>query len=144
MIVAPPSLTLADLGDIVVAADDEAYATQIALQQTAHLQSAGESEARWPCQFPPRTSPPAASVIKMTFDAPTAAPIGLTVVANNVVDSGRRADGSAHGVGGDVYSIPIRKAARLFVVDWSADRLIATSGAAAGDRSSIIGRHGVN
>ena len=136
-----PLLTLADLGDIVVAADvDEAYATQIALQQTAHLQLAGESEVRdgHVSFVSDRVDVTTGGLaIKMTFDAPTKAPIGLTVVANIVVDQRDAALTVPRTAlaGGDVYVVTDGKAARraLSVVDWPADRLIATSGLAVGD-----------
>jgi hypothetical protein len=91
-IVGPTSrlLTLADLSDLLVEADvDEAYATQIAVGQPAVLQLAGNTGTReGHVSFVSNRVDEATGglAIKISFDAPVAAPVGLTVATNIIVD----------------------------------------------------------
>jgi RND family efflux transporter MFP subunit len=140
-----PLLTLADLSDLVVEADvDEAYATQIAVGQPAVLQLAGEANNR-----DGRISFVSALVdvatgglaVKISFDDPVLAPIGLTVATNIIVESraaalsvprtALRTDADGTGI------LKVRDDRAVFqpvkVVDWPAARLIVTAGLAEGD-----------
>ena len=91
-IVGPTSrlLTLADLSEILVEADvDEAYATQIAVGQPAVLQLAGNSGThQGHVSFVSNRVDEATGglAIDISFDAPVAAPVGLTVTTNIIVD----------------------------------------------------------
>jgi RND family efflux transporter MFP subunit len=143
-------LTLADLDNIVVAADvDEAYATQIALQQPAHLQLAGEGDVRTGhvSFVSDRVDVTTGGLaIEMAFDAPLRAPIGLTVVANIVVDQRPEALTVPRTalLDGAVFVVTDGTAQKraLSVVDWPADRLIAATGLEVGD-VVITGASGV-
>lgn len=138
-------MTLADLDGLVVEVDvDETHAGQIALGQTAALRLAGETETR-----AGRVRSVARQVdagtggltVKIAFDGPVRAPIGLTVAANIVVDQRaaaltvpRSALVTDHGgtavfvMRGDTATLqPIR------VIDWPAERLIVTEGLTQGD-----------
>ncbi|MCZ4354565.1 efflux RND transporter periplasmic adaptor subunit [Roseovarius aestuarii] len=140
-----PLLTLADLSDLVVEADvDEAYATQIALGQPAVLQLAGEARNRdGHVSFVSSLVDVATGglAVKIAFEAPVTAPIGLTVATNIIVEQSdaaltlprtalqTRADGT--GV------LVVRDGTAMFqpvsVVNWPAARLIVTGGLAEGD-----------
>lgn len=140
-----PLLTLADLGELVVEADvDEAYATQIAPDLPAVLQLAGETDTRdGHVSFVSRRVDVATGglAVKIAFDAPVVAPVGLTVATNIIVD---RRDAALtvprtalhSGADGTGVFVVVDGAARfqpLAVADWPAARLIATSGLAEGD-----------
>lgn len=138
-------LTLADLGDLVVEADvDEAYATQIAVDQPAVLQLAGETATRnGHVSFVSTRVDEATGglTIKMAFDTPVKAPLGLTVTANIVVDSRDAAlsiprTAMQTTAGGASVFVVLDGAAHIrpvTVVDWPAARLIVTAGLAEGD-----------
>jgi len=140
-----PLLTLADLGNLVVEADvDEAYATQIAVDQPAVLQLSGETAIR-----DGHVSFVSARVdvstgglaTKIAFDAPVVAPIGLTVTANIIVDSRDAAltvprtalTTGANGTGVFVVVDGTARRRTVTVVDWPAARLIVTAGLAEGE-----------
>lgn len=140
-----PILTLADLSDLVVEADvDESYAAQIAAGQPAVLQLAGETETRnGQVVFVSRQVDVATGglAVRISFDDPVDAPVGLTVAANIIVEKRDaaltvpRAALHTEGDGTGVFVIA-DGAARLqpvTVVDWPAARLIVTSGLAEGD-----------
>ena len=140
-----PLLTLADLGDLVVEADvDEAYALQIARGQPAVVQLAGETRNRdGHVNFVSTRVDMATGglAVEITFEAPVAAPIGLTVATNIIVDQ-RDATLSvprtamlagADGIGIFVVSDGVALFRPLTVVDWPAARLIVTAGLAEGD-----------
>jgi RND family efflux transporter MFP subunit len=138
-------LTLADLSDLLVETDvDEAYATQIAPGQPAVLQLAGETRNRdGHVSFVSALVDAATGglAVKITFETPVMAPIGLTVATNIIVESRdaaltvprtalqTRADGTGVFV--------LRDGTAMFqpvsVIDWPAARLIVTAGLAEGD-----------
>lgn len=135
-------MTLADLSELVVEADvDEAYATQVTVDQPAILQLAGESETRaGHVSFVSNRVNEATGglAIKISFDDPVSAPVGLTVATNIVVDERDAAltvprtalqDGDAIFVVAD----GVATLRPVTVVDWPAARLIATSGLSDGD-----------
>ena len=140
-----PLLRLADLGDLVVEADvDEAYATQIALNQPAVLQLAGETQRRdgHVSFVSTRVDETTGGLtIRIAFDAAVIAPIGLTVATNIIVD---RQDAAltiprtamltgANGPAVFVVRDGVAQRQRVTVVDWPAARLIVTEGITAGD-----------
>jgi RND family efflux transporter MFP subunit len=140
-----PLLTLADPADLLVEADvDEAYATQIALNQPAVLQLTGETGTRaGRVSFvSPRVDIDTGGLaVKIAFDTALTAPIGLTVATNIVVEAraaaltvprtALRTDGTAQGA--FVVTEGVAHFAPLSVVDWPAARLIVTAGLAEGD-----------
>jgi RND family efflux transporter MFP subunit len=142
---ATPLMTLADLGELVVEADvDEAYATQIAPDQPAVLQLAGEAGTRdGHVSFVSRRVDAATGglAVRIAFEAPVAAPVGLTVATNIVVE--RRAaaltvprtalDTGPEGSGVFLVRDGTARRAPVTVVDWPAARLIVTAGLAEGD-----------
>jgi RND family efflux transporter MFP subunit len=138
-------LTLADMSELVVEADvDEAYATQIAAGQQAVLQLAGETGTReGRVSFVSNRVDEATGglAIKISFDAPVAAPIGLTVATNIIVD---RSDAALSvprtavltgpdGASVFVVSDGVARSRNVSFVEWPAARLIITSGLAEGD-----------
>lgn len=138
-IVGPTSrlLTLADLSEILVEADvDEAYATQIAAGQPAVLQLAGNTGThQGHVSFVSNRVDEATGglAIKISFDAPVAAPVGLTVTTNIIVDQRDAALTVPRTalVNGDAVFVVVDGVARLnpvTVVEWPAARLIATAG----------------
>jgi RND family efflux transporter MFP subunit len=140
-----PLLTLADLSDLVVEADvDEAYATQIALGQPALLQLAGEARNRdGHVSFVSALVDAATGglAVKIAFEAPVMAPIGLTVATNIIVerrDAALTLPRTALQTGADGTGVfVVRDGTAMFqpvsVVDWPAARLIVTGGLAEGD-----------
>ncbi len=140
-----PLLTLVDVSDVIVEADvDEAYATQILLDQSAVLQLAGEdiTRAGHVSFVSTRVDVNTGGLaIKLAFDAPATAPIGLTVTANIVVDARDAAltiPRTAMVQGADVLSVFVVQDGMavlrpVSVVEWPAARLIVTDGLVAGD-----------
>lgn len=140
-----PLLTLADLTDLVVEADvDEAYATQISVGQSALLQLAGEAGIRdGHVSFVSDVVDVSTGglAIKVAFEAPIIAPIGLTVATNIIVEQRDAAlsvprTALQTDVGGTgVLLVTDGKALFQSVdtVDWPAARLIVTAGLAEGD-----------
>jgi RND family efflux transporter MFP subunit len=135
-------LTLADLSELVVEADvDEAYATQIAVDQQAVLQLAGETETRLGhVSFVSNRVDEATGglAIEISFDTPVSAPIGLTVATNIIVDQRDAALTVPRTalLNGDrilVVADGVAEVRPVAVVDWPAARLIVTSGLAEGD-----------
>lgn len=135
-------LTLADLSELVVEADvDEAYATQIAVDQRAVLQLAGETGTRegHVSYVSNRVDEATGGLaIKISFDAAVSAPIGLTVATNIIVD--RRDEALTVPrtalLNDDwvfVVADGVAELRPVTVVDWPAARLIVTSGLAEGD-----------
>ncbi|WP_019953298.1 efflux RND transporter periplasmic adaptor subunit [Yoonia vestfoldensis] len=135
-------LTLADLGNLLVAADvDEVYATQIAVDQQAVLQLAGETGTRaGHLSFVSHRVNEATGglAIKIAFDTPARAPVGLTVTTNIIVD---RRDAAlsvprtalVDGNGIFVVADGTAQLRPVTVVDWPAARLIVDAGLATGD-----------
>lgn len=140
-----PLMTLADLQDLVVEADvDETYATHIALNQRAVLQLAGNSTPQdgFVSFVSSRVNAATGGLaVRITFDAPIRAPVGLTVGANIIVDqraaaltiprTALRPDADRPEV--MIIRDGIARAQPVGVVDWPAARLIVTSGLAEGD-----------
>jgi RND family efflux transporter MFP subunit len=140
-----PLLTLADLGNLMVEADvDESYAMQIAVDQPAALQLAGETSVRDGRVSFVSTRVDAATGglgVRVVFDDPVTAPIGLTVALNIIVD---RRDAAltvprtalltdAEGTGVFVVREGVAQRHPLSVLDWPAARLIVTGGLEEGD-----------
>jgi RND family efflux transporter MFP subunit len=139
-----PLLTLADMDDLVVEADvDEAYATQIAPGQAAVLQLAGEAGTRaGHVDYVSRQVDVATGGldVRIAFDGPVAAPVGLTVAANIIV--ARRAAAltvprtALHSAGDRTGVYVVEEGVARFrpvtVVDWPAARLVVTAGLAEG------------
>jgi len=138
-------LTMADLRNLVVEADvDEAYARQIAPDQPAIMQLAGETSTRAGHVSFVSTRVDVATgglAIKITFDEPISAPIGLTVATNIIVDQTAAAlsvprtalETRADGTGVFVLSQGTARFQPITVVDWPASRLVVTSGLSVGD-----------
>jgi RND family efflux transporter MFP subunit len=135
-------LTLADLSELVVEADvDEAYATQVAVGQQAVLQLAGETATRdGHVSFVSNRVDEATGglAIKISFDDPVSAPIGLTVTTNIIVDqidAALTVPRTALLNGDGVFVVTDGAAALrpVTVVDWPAARLVVTSGLAEGE-----------
>jgi RND family efflux transporter MFP subunit len=140
-----PLLTLADLGALVVEADvDETYATRIAVDQPAILQLTGETATReGRVRFVSRKvdATNGALAIKLDFDAPVTAPLGLTVAVNIIVDSCAAAltvprsalTVGAQGTGVFLLADGLAQYRPITVVDWPATRLIVTDGLTEGE-----------
>lgn len=135
-------LTLADLTELVVEADvDEAYATQIEVDLPAIVQLAGESTTReGHVSFVSNRVDEATGglAIKIAFDSPVSAPIGLTVATNIIVEQREAAmtvprTALLNGDGVFVVSDDVAELRPVTVVDWPAARLIVTGGLEAGE-----------
>ena len=140
-----PLFSMADLRQLVVETDvDEGYAAQITPGLPAILQLKGETVKR-----DGRVSFVAAQVnaatgglaVKIAFDAPLSAPVGLTVTANIIVETIQaaftvpRAAVVTDAAGAAAFVAVAGHAERrdVTIVDWPADRLEVTRGLAAGD-----------
>lgn len=143
-IIGPSSrlLTLADLTELVIEADvDEAYAMQIAVDLPAIVQLAGETTTReGHVSFVSNRVDEATGglSIKIAFDTPVSAPVGLTVTTNIIVeqrDAALTVPRSAllNGNGVFVVSDHVAGLRPVTVVDWPAARLIVTGGLLAGE-----------
>jgi RND family efflux transporter MFP subunit len=130
-------LTLADLSELVVEADvDEAYATQVAVDQKAVLQLAGETgthEGRVSFVSNRVDEATGGLAIKISFDAPVTAPVGLTVTTNVIVDQRDAAltvprTALVNGDAVFVFANGMAQLQPVTVVEWPAARLIATAG----------------
>ncbi|WP_240473628.1 efflux RND transporter periplasmic adaptor subunit [Thioclava indica] len=138
-------LSLADLNDPVVETDvDEAYARQIALDQPAVLQLVGETATRagHVSYVAPRVDVTTGGLaVKVAFDTPVTAPLGLTVATNIIVDQRDAAltvprSAIVTGTTGSSVFVVTDGTAHLRpieTVEWPAARLIVTKGLAAGD-----------
>lgn len=135
-------LTLADLRDLIVETDvDEAYATQVRTGLPAVMQLTGEGATRsGRVDFVSQRVDAATGglALRLAFDAPVSAPIGLTVTTNIVVDQRDSAltVPRAALVGGEAVLVVINGLAQrraVQVIDWPAARLIVTAGLAPGD-----------
>ncbi|WP_089279876.1 efflux RND transporter periplasmic adaptor subunit [Antarctobacter heliothermus] len=143
-IVGPTSrlLTLADLSEILVEADvDEAYATQIAVDQPAVLQLAGNTGThQGHVSFVSNRVDEATGglAIEISFDAPVAAPVGLTVTTNIIVDQRDAAltvprTALVNGEAVFVVADGVAQLRPVTVVEWPAARLIASAGLEGGN-----------
>lgn len=133
--------TLADLSDLIVRADvDESYASHIAAGQTARLQLVGRSDtlAGSVVFVSPRVDPATGGLaIRIGFDVPLRAPVGLTVTANILVETRDALTVPRSALAeGAVFLVKGGKAVRtpVTVIDWPAARLIVTEGLAVGDQ----------
>lgn len=138
-IVGPSSrlLTLADLSEILVEANvDEVYATQIAVGQPAVLQLAGNTGThRGHVSFVSNRVDETTGglAIAINFDALVAAPVGLTVTTNIIVDQRDAALTVPRSslLNSKAVFVVVDGVAQLHpvtVVEWPAARLIATAG----------------
>jgi len=138
-------MTIADLGQLTVETDvDEAYATQLRADMPAVLQLTGETakrEGRVSYVSQRVDAATGGLAVKLVFDEPVTAPVGLTVTANIVID---RRDAAltvprTAVVTGDgrpavlVVSDGIARLRPVTVIDWPAARLIVTEGLVPGD-----------
>lgn len=138
-------MTIADLGQLIVETDvDEAHATQIRAGMPAVLQLTGETATRGGRVSHVSQRVDAATgglAVRLAFDDPVTAPVGLTVMANIVID---RRDAAltvprtalVHPDGSPAVLVVAEGIARLrpvTVIDWPAARLIVTEGLAPGD-----------
>jgi RND family efflux transporter MFP subunit len=137
--------TVADLAELVVETDvDEAYAARIIPDLAAILQLTGSGEkldGHVRFVAPQVDAATGGLAVKIAFDRPIVAPVGLTVTANIVVDqqdaalSVPRAAVVTDATGAAVFVASNGLAERrgVTVVDWPADRLQVTQGLVVGD-----------
>jgi RND family efflux transporter MFP subunit len=138
-------MTIADLSQLIVETDvDEAYATQIRADMPAVLQLTGETVTReGRVSFVSQRVDAATGglAVKLAFDTPVTAPVGLTVTANIVIDrrdaaltvprtAVRTEDGGPAVL---VLADGIARLRPVTVIDWPAARLIVTDGLVPGD-----------
>lgn len=133
--------TLADLSLLIVDTDvDESYATQIALGQPATLQLVGSRDVLDGAVtfVSPRVDAATGGLaVKIGFATPLAAPVGLTVTANIVVDQRDALTIPRSALMGEAVFLLVDGRAKLTPVtfiDWPAARLIVTNGLNAGDQ----------
>jgi RND family efflux transporter MFP subunit len=138
-------LTIADLSQLVVETDvDEAHAMQIRAGQQALLQLLGDTTGRGGrVAFVSQRVDPATGglAVKLAFDDPVTAPVGLTVTANIIVerrDAAITVPRTAIRTGDDGTAVlvvvdGIAHRRPVAVIDWPAARLIVTDGLAPGD-----------
>lgn len=139
---ATPLFSVADLSQLVVETDvDEGYAALITPGLEAVLQLKGDIE-----KLDGSVSFVAAQVdaatgglaVEIAFDDPVAAPVGLTVTANIIVDRQESAIAvprAAVLANSTVFVVAsgVAEERTVTVVDWPADRVQVTDGLAAGD-----------
>lgn len=138
-------MTIADLGQLIVETNvDEAYATQIRAGMPAVLQLTGETATRGGrVSFVSQRVDAATGglAVKLSFDTPVTAPVGLTVTANIVIDRREEAltvprtallneNGRPAVL---VVSDGIARLRPVTVIDWPAARLIVSEGLVPGD-----------
>ncbi|MCD2175760.1 efflux RND transporter periplasmic adaptor subunit [Rhizobium sp. C4] len=142
-----PLFTLADLSDLVVETNvDELYATQIKVGMPALLQLTGATstqEGHVTFVAPVVDAGTGGLAVKIAFDKPQLAPVGLTVTANIIVERKDKAisapraaivtSGQDHAVFLVATDGKAHKTA-VNVIDWPAERLLVTDGLKAGDR----------
>jgi len=146
--VTSPLFSLADLGQLVVETDvDESYAARMILGLPSVLQLKGGAENLAGSVSFVATKVDAATgglAVKIAFDKPVNAPVGLTVTANIIVDQLKAAIAvpraavavaATEATGSAVFVVVADRAVRrtVTVVDWPADRLEVTTGLVAGD-----------
>jgi RND family efflux transporter MFP subunit len=140
-----PLFSIADLGQLVVETDvDEGYAALITPGLEAVLQLKGDTTRHYGSVSFVAAQVEAATgglAVKIAFDDPVAAPVGLTVTANIIVDrqdaaiAVPRAAVVADAAGATVFVAASGVAVKrtVSIVDWPADRVQVTQGLAAGD-----------
>lgn len=141
--------TLADLSTLIVEADvDESYAVEIREGQTAQLQLVGQRQvlAGALVFVSPRVDPATGGLaIRIGFDAPVKAPLGLTVTANILVGEQQAITVPRTALTGEAVFRMMDGRAVLTpetVIDWLAAGLIVTQGLTPSDLV-IIGSTGV-
>jgi RND family efflux transporter MFP subunit len=138
-------MTLADLGSLVVETDiDETYATRIAKGMPVLIQLAGAARTR-PGHVTAVSSQVDATTgglaIKVAFDDPVAAPVGLTATMNIVVETLDAAISvpraalveTSQGRSLFVVAAGLARKTAVTVIEWPAERLLVTAGLHAGD-----------
>lgn len=132
--------TLADLSILTVETTvDEAYATQIALGQTATMQLVGSRDiltGRVTFVSPRIDAVTGGRAVTIGFDTAVIAPVGMTVTANVVVDQSDALTIPRAAMQGDAVFVLQGETAHLTpitAIDWPAARLIVTSGVVVGD-----------
>lgn len=139
-------MTLADLSNLMVETDvDEIYATQITPGQPVILQLAGETATRagHVSFVSDRIEVTTGGLaVRLVFEDPVAAPVGLTVTANIIISQTDAAltvpraalatEDARRGV--FVIEDGVATFRPLALIDWPAARLIVTSGLAEGER----------
>lgn len=138
-------LTLADLSRLVVETNvDEAYSTQIRVGMPAVLQLAGDAASHdGQVGFVSQRVDAGTGglAMRIAFDEPVSAPVGLTVTANIIVDrqdAAMTVPRAAIQSGGEVTAVfvvadGIATRRAVTVIDWPATRLMVTEGLAPGD-----------
>lgn len=141
-----PLFTLADLSELVVETDvDESYATQIRQGMPALLQLTGDTQTLdGTVSFiaPVVDADTGGIAVKIAFNEPLVAPVGLTVTANIIVDRQDSAISvprtaiatSEAGEGVFVLNDSTAKLVPISVLEWPAERLIVTDGLQPGDQ----------
>ncbi len=143
--IATALFSIADLAKLVVETDvDESYAARITLGLPAVLQLKGDIAKRDGSVSFVAAQVDAATgglAVKIGFDDAVAAPVGLTVTANIIVETQAAAiavpraavitDATGSAVFVAVAGLAVRR--EVSVVDWPADRVQVISGLAAGD-----------
>lgn len=138
-------LVLADMTELLVETDiDEAYSRQIKLGQSAVLQLTGEvgTHTGKVSFVSTRVDADTGGLsVRISFDQAISAPVGMTVTTNIVVDQRNAALTLPRTAlvtstsGTDFFRVESDRARRypVTVVEWPAERLIATEGLAEGD-----------
>jgi len=138
-------MTIADLDELVVETSvDEAYATQIRPGLVAVMQLAGETDTHTGrVSFVSQRVDAATGglAVKLAFDDPVMAPIGLTVTTNIIVDSrdaaitAPRAAIQTDETGDKVFVLidGFAQQRPVSVIDWPAARLIVADGLLPGE-----------
>lgn len=141
---ATPLFTLADLSVLTVETNvDEAYGAQISLGQAVSLQLVGSRAVlagKVSFASPRIDAATGGRAVTIDFAAPLAAPVGMTVTANIVVDARDALTVPRAALRGDAVFLRVGKRAKLTpvtVIDWPAARLIVTEGLKAGDQVII-------
>lgn len=139
-------MTIADLGELVVETDvDELFSSHMRKGLKALLMPAGETVARQGTVAfaAPKVDPSTGGrAIRIAFDVPADLPVGLTVNANIVVEELTDALSVPRGAliieGSEtrvlVVADGVAATRQITFDDWPADRVVVTSGLAAGDR----------
>lgn len=138
-------MTLADLGSLVVETDiDETYATRIAKGMPVLIQLAGAAQTR-PGSVAAVSSQVDATTgglsIKVAFDDPVVAPVGLTATMNIIVETLDAAISvpraalvaTSEGRGVFVVEAGLARKTAVTVTEWPAERLVVTAGLKVGD-----------
>lgn len=136
--------TLADLSVLTVQTNvDEAYGAQINLGQAVSLELVGSRDVlagKVSFASPRIDGATGGRAVTISFASPLAAPVGMTVTANIVVDERSALTVPRAALRGDAVFLKVGKQAKLTpvtVIDWRAARLIVTTGLTVGDQVII-------